>query len=129
VLKKDDLFINLLTQTEFLAYARERGRFRQEVLGHVQKHPQATVFVDEVQKIPELLDEVHDLIETHRIRFFLTGSSARKLKRGGANLLAGRAVSLQFFPLTAREIGLSFALEKALRWGSLPLPRLPRASR
>ncbi len=75
--------------------------------------------IDEVQKIPPLLDEVHRLIEEKKIRFLLTGSSARKLKRGQANLLAGRAWTAHLFPLCFAEIP-DFNLERYLRYGGLP---------
>lgn len=78
------------------------------------------IIIDEVQKIPELLDEVHRLIEKEKLTFVLTGSSARKLRRQGANLLAGRALTLPMFPMTARELGDAFNLKEALRWGTLP---------
>ena len=78
------------------------------------------VIIDEVQKIPELLDVVHRLIEDKGIKFGLTGSSARKLKHGGANLLAGRAFVYNLFPFTSFELGDSFRLEDALMWGTLP---------
>lgn len=78
------------------------------------------IVIDEVQKIPELLDTVHREIERKRVRFALTGSSSRKLKRGGANLLAGRALENHLFPLTHRELGDKFDLDFVLRWGSLP---------
>ena len=78
------------------------------------------VVIDEVQKIPELLDVVHRLIEDKGIKFGLTGSSARKLKHGGANLLAGRAFVYNLFPFTSFELGDSFRLEDALMWGTLP---------
>ncbi len=80
------------------------------------------VVLDEVQKIPKILDVVHNLIETHKIpqRFILTGSSARKLKAGGSNLLAGRAALRTLFPLTQLELGSSFQLNDSLRWGGLP---------
>lgn len=80
------------------------------------------VIIDEIQKAPKLLDEVHRLIEkpgNNKI-FILTGSSARKLKSGGANLLAGRAFLRNLFPLTHKEIGSEFSLEGAIRWGTLP---------
>jgi predicted AAA+ superfamily ATPase len=77
------------------------------------------VVLDEIQKIPKLLDEVHRLIETKGIRFLLTGSSARKLKHGGANLLAGRARQLPMYPLTAHEIS-SFDLVHYCQVGGLP---------
>ena len=78
------------------------------------------VVIDEVQKLPRLLDEVHRLIENKKIHFLLTGSSARKLKHGGANLLAGRARSLSLFPLTSREIE-TFDLEHYCNTGGLPM--------
>lgn len=78
------------------------------------------VVIDEVQKVPALLDVVHSLMEKKRINFALTGSSARKLKRGGGNLLAGRAIVFSLFPLTHLELGDSFHLDEALNWGSLP---------
>jgi predicted AAA+ superfamily ATPase len=78
------------------------------------------VVVDEVQKVPRLLDVVHREIERGRVRFALTGSSARKLKAGGANLLAGRAAVCELHPLTFQELGTAFVLDDALRWGTLP---------
>lgn len=78
------------------------------------------VVIDEIQKIPSLLDVVHAQIEKNKIHFALTGSSARKLKRGGANLLAGRAITNYLFPLTSKEIGDNFDLHAALTWGTLP---------
>lgn len=78
------------------------------------------VIIDEVQKIPDLLNEIHRLIESKRLKFILTGSSARKLKRKGANLLAGRALLYKMYPLTIEELGSDFQLEKALKFGLLP---------
>lgn len=78
------------------------------------------VVIDEIQKLPRLLDEVHRLIEEKKIRFLLTGSSARKLRAGGGNLLAGRARSLQLFPLTSREIE-GFDLLQYCNRGGLPM--------
>jgi predicted AAA+ superfamily ATPase len=78
------------------------------------------VILDEIQKVPALLDEVHRLIEKRRLKFVMTGSSARKLKRGAFNLLAGRALTLGMHPLTAVEMGSDFDLEEALRFGLLP---------
>lgn len=77
--------------------------------------------IDEVQRIPTLLDEVHRLIERNkRWRFVLSGSSARKLRRSGANLLAGRARTVHMHPLSARELGAQFDLLHSLRYGQLP---------
>lgn len=120
ILEESDLYINLLPQRNFLDYSKNPDRFRQEVLTHLKKNPGSSVVIDEVQKIPALLDEVHDLIETEKIRFILTGSSARKLKRGAANLLAGRAYTYFMFPLTFLELKDIFDLEKVLKMGSLP---------
>lgn len=78
------------------------------------------IVIDEIQRLPALLDEVHRLIERRKWRFALTGSSARKLRRGGANLLAGRARTLNMHPLTAAELGPSFDLSHSLRFGQLP---------
>ncbi len=78
-----------------------------------------TVVIDEIQKLPKLLDEVHRLIEERGIRFLLTGSSARKLRRGGANLLAGRAWESHLYPLIRNEID-QFSLDRYLNVGGLP---------
>ena len=78
------------------------------------------IIIDEVQKIPALLDEVHRLIEKERLVFILTGSSARKLRRQGVNLLAGRALTQAMFPFTAHELGRKFDLSECLELGTLP---------
>lgn len=98
-----------------------------ELLGHADRleamadaHGGGVIVIDEVQKLPSLLDEVHRLIEKRRFRFVLTGSSARKLRRSGANLLAGRARTLTMHPFTAAELGKQFNLAHAIRFGMLP---------
>ncbi len=78
------------------------------------------IIIDEVQRIPELLNEVHRLIESERYRFILTGSSARSLRRKGVNLLAGRALKYEMHPLVAQEIGPTFDFQHALKYGLLP---------
>ena len=78
------------------------------------------VVIDEVQKAPQLLDLVHRLIKEKQFKFALTGSSARKLKRGAANLLAGRAFVYHLFPLTVPELQDRFCLNDALKFGTLP---------
>ncbi len=78
------------------------------------------VVIDEVQKVPKLLDVVHRLLKKKSQIFVLTGSSARKLKQGGANLLAGRAFVYHLYPLTHLELKNSFDLDVALQWGTLP---------
>lgn len=83
--------------------------------------PRAWVVLDEVQKIPALLDEVHRLMESKKWRFVLCGSSARKLRRSGADLLAGRALTLTMEPFSFAELGERFDLRRALEWGLLPV--------
>jgi predicted AAA+ superfamily ATPase len=78
------------------------------------------VILDEVQRIPELLNEIHRLIEKYRYKFALTGSSARKVRKKGSNLLAGRALRCSMHPLTTGELGPDFKLEHSLRYGQLP---------
>jgi predicted AAA+ superfamily ATPase len=82
--------------------------------------PESWVVIDEVQKVPALLDEVHRLIEKRGLRFVLCGSSARKLKRSGANLLAGRAEVVRMNPLLSVELGDRFDAERAMLFGTLP---------
>lgn len=79
------------------------------------------IVIDEIQRVPELLNEVHRLIENRGLLFVLTGSSARKLRRKGTNLLAGRALTLRMHPLTAVELRRDFNLEHSLRWGQMPM--------
>jgi len=78
------------------------------------------IILDEIQRIPELLNEVHRLIENFHYKFILTGSSARTLRKKGVNLLAGRALTYRMYPLTVVELGDSFCLKKSLAWGHLP---------
>lgn len=78
------------------------------------------VLIDEIQRVPELLNEVHRLIESRGLRFVLTGSSARKLRRRGVNLLAGRALTRYMHPLTAPELGRDFDLARSVQHGCLP---------
>ena len=78
------------------------------------------VVIDEIQKMPTLLDEVHRLIETKGIRFLLTGSSARKLRKGGVNLLGGRARVRNLHPFSASELGDAFDLDRAINHGLVP---------
>jgi predicted AAA+ superfamily ATPase len=79
------------------------------------------VIIDEVQKIPHLLDEVHRLIELYKYQFILTGSSARKLRKSGVNLLAGRALTYYFHPLISVEMKNKFKFKEALEFGLLPM--------
>mgnify|MGYP005726201113 CR=1 FL=1 len=112
------LWIDLLDEKEERDYSKNPDLLRQRV--KAMEKPPSWVVIDEVQKVPKLLDVVHKLIESTSMLFALTGSSARKLKRGGANLLAGRAFVYHLYPLTHHELGDQFALDHALQWGTLP---------
>lgn len=92
---------------------------RPKLLGEGIEKKNPVIVIDEIQKLPRLLDEVHRLIESREVRFLMTGSSARKLKRKGANLLAGRAWQAGLFPLTSAEIP-DFSLIRYLNRGGLP---------
>jgi uncharacterized protein len=110
------LWINLLLPIEEDRFRSDSGLLSNLVKSNRPK----VVVIDEIQKIPELLDEVHHLIESTKVRFILSGSSARKLKRGGANLLAGRANAFFLDALSALEMGKYFHLQGALEFGCLP---------
>ncbi len=115
------LTIDLLNPDEYERLVRHPEHLKAEVLAG--KRDIDWVFIDEVQKVPKLLDVVHSLIEgaeTRHIKFALTGSSARKLKLAGANLLAGRAFSNELYPLSSDELRERFSLDEALNWGTLP---------
>jgi uncharacterized protein len=111
--------VNLLQSDTYYRYLRDPSQFRREADAHIKAGTEWIV-LDEVQRIPALLDEVQDLLESTRTRFILSGSSSRKLKRGGANLLGGRALLRTMHPFTVKELGNAFELERALRLGTLP---------
>ena len=106
---------NLLDTATFLALSQNPGRLGEEIGPHDK-----LVAIDEIQRLPILLNEVHLLIEERGVRFLLTGSSARKLRRGGVNLLGGRARTMYMHPLTTAELGERFDLSRALHRGLLP---------
>ncbi len=110
--------IDLLDEGRFQGYLAEPGRFADELRA---VRPGGVVCVDEIQRIPSLLNEVHRFIEERRLRFVLCGSSARKLKQHGTNLLAGRALRRDLHPFVPRELGKAFELERALAFGTLPV--------
>lgn len=111
-----NFYINLLQPKVEDHYRRTPESLKSEILDRDYEW----VVIDEVQKLPQLLDVVQDLIEETGQKFILTGSSARKLKRGAANLLAGRAFVYYFFPFTAWELEEKFDLDLCLNWGLLP---------
>ena len=114
----DAVNYDLLDTGEALRLAKEPQALYRELIGLPAG---SWVVIDEVQKVPALLDEVHRLIETRRLRFVLSGSSARKLRRGGVNLLAGRALTRPMFPLVSAEVAFDMDLSRTLQFGTLPL--------
>lgn len=109
------LVINLLLNETYLRYSQRPGLLR-EVVGDSN----SIVVIDEVQRLADLLNEVQYLIEEKGVRFLLTGSSARKLRRGSVNLLGGRARSYVMHPFSYSELGDAFDLLKALNCGLIP---------
>ena len=97
----DALWFDLLLSDTYLRYKSEPQQFRQVILARDRK---VVVVVDEIQKIPELLDEIHWLIVNHSVKFILSGSSPRKIIRSGHNLLGGRALRYELYPLIQSEI-------------------------
>lgn len=122
------LYIDLLNTDHYLELSRNPALLESKI-GRLP--PNSFIILDEIQKIPALLDEVHRLIETRKWKFALTGSSARKLKRGGANLLGGRAVTINMEPFSYQEIrSESKPISTILETGCLPLVVLnPKDSR
>jgi len=106
---------DLLDSDTYLTLSREPNRLEQEILPH-----EKIIIIDEIQKLPFLLDEVHRIIEKYGVHFLLTGSSARKLRRGGVNLLGGRARSRYLHPFIFLELKARFNLLKALNNGLIP---------
>lgn len=112
----DVRYYDLLKSDEFERFSRRPWLLREELQ---DGHDGELVIIDEIQKLPVLLDEVHWLIVNRGLRFILTGSSARKLRRSGVNLLGGRALRNTFYPLVSAEIP-DFDLDRALNNGMLP---------
>ena len=114
----ESVIIDLLAPELFRLYSARPERLREVTSGSKEK----TIIIDEVQKVPELLDVVHELIEKgNGLQFILTGSSARKLKRTGIDLLAGRAIIKTMHPFMAAELGETFSLSNSLQIGLVPL--------
>jgi uncharacterized protein len=113
---QDAVYYDLLKTDLFFRLSANPSLIREELVALKEKK---LVIIDEIQKLPVLLNEVHYLIENYDIKFILTGSSARKLKYGAANLLGGRALTRHLFPLTSAEIP-NYNLERIINFGSLP---------
>lgn len=109
---------DLLDTSLFLDLSREPSTLYRELS---RSKPGSWAVIDEIQRIPALLNEVHRLIEDRSLNFVMTGSSARKLRTGGTNLLAGRAISLSMFPITSAELEFNFDLDRVLHYGTLPV--------
>ena len=116
--RTESLWVDLLNPVEEALYINHPEALEQNVLALFADIKY--VVIDEIQKAPKLLDVVHRLIEATDKRFILTGSSARKLKRGAANMLAGRALTYHLYPFSVLELKASFSLEVALHYGLLP---------
>ena len=113
------LFIDLLSPNLYRFYSARPERLNELVDGNPDKE---LFVIDEIQKVPELLDVVHQIMESKKnIRFVLTGSSARKIRHSAVDLLAGRAANKTFHPFMASELGGDFNFEKALKFGLVPL--------
>ena len=115
-LSKESIFIDLLESDNYIKL-QNNPQHLEEI---IPKNYKGRVVIDEIQKIPELLNEVHRLIELRGYRFILTGSSARSLRKKGVNLLGGRALNYKLYPLTATELGKEWDLNTALEYGTLP---------
>ena len=116
----DSLGYDLLQTDLFLEFVKQPFRLREQLLTASPKQLKQPVIIDEVQKVPQLLDEIHWLIENKGLRFILCGSSARKLKRGKANLLGGRAWRYEMHPLVSAEVA-DLDLLRALNRGMIPM--------
>lgn len=115
----DALYIDLLLPDIYRAYLARPERLRETVYANKDKQ---VIVIDETQKIPELLEVVHSIMEENKRRqFIMTGSSARKLKKAGIDMLAGRAIMKKMHPFIAVELGDSFDLNAALQYGMLPV--------
>ncbi len=117
LINKNTLYIDFLDPDTFRTYTA----FPETLIKTVNAVNTVQVIIDEVQKVPQILDAVHKIMEERKIRFILTGSGARKLKKSGADLLGGRAIYCRMHPFTANELGKSFSLDKALQTGLIPV--------
>lgn len=113
----DAMHYDLLDSSLYWDLSRDPNRLYREVS---VKPAGSWIAIDEIQRVPALLNEVHRLIEDRQTNFVMTGSSARKLRRGGVNLLAGRALVSTMFPMTSAEFEFEFKLDRVLQFGTLP---------
>lgn len=112
----NSVYIDLLESKNYLQLLANPEKLE----NFIPKNFKNWIIIDEVQKIPMILNEVHRLIENKKIKFILTGSSTRSLRKKSVNLLAGRALTYKMYPLTIKELGKDFSLKKSLNYGNLP---------
>jgi len=117
ILTKDSLYIDFLDPETFRTYAS----YPETLLKVAEAHNPDLIVIDEVQKVPQIMEVVHKILEEKHIKFILTGSGARKLKKSGADLLGGRAFNCKMHPFTAEELGNSFSLTRSLQYGLIPV--------
>lgn len=114
---KPDLVINLADEMELLTYSMHLDELKKII----ELEKPKSILIDEVQRLPRILNSIQSIIDNNKeIKFYLTGSSARKLKRGGANLLPGRVINFNLGPLTSAELNYEMNSNKALSLGTLP---------
>ncbi|MBI4651164.1 AAA family ATPase [Candidatus Desantisbacteria bacterium] len=114
-----DLFIDLLKHSEFLRYSKDVSILSREI--EALKKEKCCIVIDEIQRLPQLLNEIQLIMGNKReAQFILTGSSARKLRKAGTNLLGGRAITLHLHPFTFEELAEDFNLEEAMQFGTIP---------
>jgi uncharacterized protein len=116
----DSIYIDLLKTDLFFRYSKQPSLLREEILALSEDQIKLPIIIDEVQKVPSLLDEIHWLIENTEATFILCGSSSRRLKKEGTNLLGGRAIKYNFYPLIYPEYKDEFDLLKILNQGLIP---------
>lgn len=114
----DAVKYDLLNTSEVIRFSRQPSLLFDET-SHLAPH--SWIVIDEIQKVPALLNEIHRIIEEKDLFFILSGSSARKLRRAGVNLLAGRAITMNLFPFVSKEVGFEFDLNTQITYGMLPL--------
>jgi predicted AAA+ superfamily ATPase len=117
LVKRDTMYIDFLDPETFRTFSA----FPEILIKTLNVRNPDLVIIDEVQKVPQILEAVHKVMEERKIRFILTGSGARKLKRSGADLLGGRALYCKMHPFTAAELGTLFSIDKALQTGLIPV--------
>ncbi|MFZ4402903.1 MAG: AAA family ATPase, partial [Pseudobdellovibrionaceae bacterium] len=115
---KDTLFLDLLDLQLMDQFLLDISRFTAMIDSPENKNKR--VVIDEIQKLPKILDVVHSQIQKRKRQFVLTGSSARRLKQQGVNLLAGRAWTFNLYPFSSLELANHFDLKRSLQWGTLP---------